>query len=66
MSLSFTLPIPFKGTLYVSIGRNHDHLLDSILGSISYRGERFIRIACLYAIFTPHDWNADDHFGPRP
>lgn len=63
MPLSF--PIPFKGRLYVSFEPRHT-FRGGIFRVITYRGERFIRVACFHAIFTPHDWNADDHLGPRP
>lgn len=52
MAISFSFTIPMLGGVYVDLVAT-DAFRGRMLQSISYRGERFIRIAFIHAIYTP-------------
>lgn len=67
MSLSFlstfTIPVPFLGSLYVELDAT-DAFRGRLLQGSKYHGETFVRIAFIHAIWTPRNWSLDH--GERP
>ena len=58
MTISLSFTIPLLGGVYVDLVAT-DAFRGRILQCIQYRGERFIRICFIHAIYTPKGYKHD-------